>query len=315
MTDALTVTPWRRYGKYRLYVATTDGVPLGWHDMHSGQTHVTAMSDRDRVLRAVAAWQQTTAAAAGSDTVRHAATSDDPVTVIGSPEPAQQVPAPTVREEYTTNNDGYQDLAGRRAGAEARAQADALRHAAPVRTFLTRMLGVHTEERAWRKGAEGEEKVATQLAKLIKRDPRWRVINAIPVGVRGSDIDHLVIGPGGVYSLNAKHHRGAKIWIGGNTFMVNGQYQPYVHNSRYEAQRASKLLTAATGHPVPVTGVIVPVGAHSFVIKRPPAEVKIVDRSAVVEWLLRRPETLDVPIIDAIYQIARQPTTWRTGRT
>lgn len=81
-----------------------------------------------------------------------------------------------------------------------------------MRTFLARVLMVHTEERAWRIGADGEEKVGAQLDKLIQRDPRWRAIHAIEVGERGSDIDHLVIGPGGVYSLNAKHHPGAKVW-------------------------------------------------------------------------------------------------------
>jgi hypothetical protein len=116
-----------------------------------------------------------------------------------------------------------EDLAARRGGAEAREQAVALRQAAPVRTFLARMLRVPTDERAWRVGADGEEKVAAQLVKLIQRDTRWRVLHAIPVGDRGSDIDHLVIGPGGIYSLNAKHHPGAKVWVGGNTFMANGQ--------------------------------------------------------------------------------------------
>ena len=101
---------------------------------------------------------------------------------------------------------------------------------------------MHTDERAWRIGADGEEKVGSQLAKVARRDPRWRVLHAIPVGVRGSDIDHLVIGPGGVFAVNAKHHPGAKVWVGGITVTVDGFRQPYVRNSRYEANRAAKLL-------------------------------------------------------------------------
>jgi len=86
-----------------------------------------------------------------------------------------------------------------------------------VRTFVARVFGVHTEERAWRVGAVGEEKVADRLAKLVTKDPRWRVLHAIPVGERGSDIDHLAIGPAGVFTINAKYHAGAKIWVGGDT--------------------------------------------------------------------------------------------------
>ena len=127
------------------------------------------------------------------------------------------------------------DLSTNAAGAEARAQAVALRDAAPVRTLAARVFGVHTDERAWRIGADGEEKVAAQLRKLLKKDPRWQVIHAIPVGTRGSDIDHLVIGPGGVFTINTKNHPDAKIWVGGDTFMVNGNRQPYIRNARHEA--------------------------------------------------------------------------------
>lgn len=43
--------------------------------------------------------------------------------------------------------------------------------------------------------------------------------------------------------------------------MIIGQRQPYIRNSRHEAGRAARLLTAACGFPVAVTGVVVPVGA------------------------------------------------------
>ena len=96
----------------------------------------------------------------------------------------------------------------------AREQAIALKHAAPVRTLPVSVLKVHTDERAWRIGAEGAEKVAARLAKFVKKDPRWRSLHAIPVGENGSDIDHLVIGPGGTFTLNSKHHpRGSCVLV------------------------------------------------------------------------------------------------------
>ena len=225
--------------------------------------------------------------------------------------PTTSPTCPPVPHVSATAEEDYEDLAARRAGAEAREQAVALREAAPVRTFLARVLMVHTDERAWRIGADGEEKVAAQLDKLIRRDPHWRVIHAIPVGDRGSDIDHLLIGPGGIYTLNAKHHPGAKIWVAGNTFMVNGQRQPYLRNSRHEAQRASKLLTAATGQQVSVTGVVVPIGADDFVIKQPPVDVQVINRIRLVKWLRARPETLDPSVVETVFEAARRPTTWR----
>lgn len=153
------------------------------------------------------------------------------------------------------------DLSQNQPGAEAREQAVAAWEASPIKTVLARVLVVHTDERVWRIGADGEEKVAAQLAKLAKKDPRWRFLQAIPIGKPGSDIDHLVIGPGGVFTVNAKHHPRARIWVGGNTFMVNGNRVPYVRNSRHEATRAAQILTAAMGSPVHIEGLIVTVNA------------------------------------------------------
>src|SRR5215218_1974792 len=158
------------------------------------------------------------------------------------------------------------DLALRLPGTAAREQADLARQAAPVRSFVGRLIGANTSERAWRIGADGEVMVAKQLAKLMRRDPRWRCLHAIPVGANGADIDHLVIGPAGVFTLNAKHHPDARIWVAGDTVMVNGVRYPYIRNSRHEAMRASRLLSVAAGFSIPVTGIVVPVGAEDVMI-------------------------------------------------
>jgi hypothetical protein len=170
---------------------------------------------------------------------------------------------------------------------------------------------VPPEERAWRIGADGEERVGRVLAKLVKRHPEWRVLHSIPVGVRGSDIDHLVIGPAGVFTLNTKHHPGARIWVGENTFLVNGARQPYLRNSRHEAERASRLLTAACGFPVEGIAVVVPVNAAGLVVKSPPLSVHVVNRQRLTRWLLGRGWTLNQATVDAIYETARRPAIWR----
>lgn len=217
----------------------------------------------------------------------------------------------TAVEAGATGDDGWEDLAERFPGAAARSEALRLRRDKPIRTVVARVLRVHTDERAWRIGADGEEKVAVRLAKLARRDPRWRFLHAVPVGERGSDIDHLVIGPPGVFTLNAKNHPGAKIWIGGDTFMVNGHRQPYVRNSRFEARRAARLLSTATGLPVVAVGVIVPVGAADISVKKLPADVKVVNRMRLVRWLESLPTVLSPERIDALYGAARRSTTWQ----
>jgi hypothetical protein len=311
---------WRRYGKDRLYVTAADGTRLGYRDLLAEADHITEPARVSEFGAIVTAWLT------GPDSIGSGPavpSTDD----VGVPEhraepavPLDNAIAPTpVELEPVADAEplvaaAWEDLAQRRAGAMAREQALALKEAAPVRTFVARMLAVHTEERAWRIGADGEERVAAQLAKLARKDPRWQSLHAIPVGEDGSDIDHLVVGPGGVFSLNAKHHPGGRVWVGGNTLMINGQRQPYIRNSRHEAARATRLLTDACGFPVFVTGLVVPVGANDITIKTAPADVHVVNRMRLVRWLRERPVVLPDTQTEAIFDTARRSTTWQPRR-
>lgn len=166
---------------------------------------------------------------------------------------------------------------------------------------------MHTDERAFRVGADGEEEVAWRMRKL---GVGWHVIHSVPVGEKGSDIDHVVIGPAGVFTLNTKKHPGKKVWVAEKAVMVNGQKTNYLRNSRFEAARASKLLTVACGFNVAVEPVIV-VMAAELAIKAQPPDVHVVARKRIGKWLEQRPATLSMTAAEAIYEMARRNTTWR----
>lgn len=301
---------WTRYGHDRLYVKTLAGDAVGWGDVRTGSVTVTQQSLADELYRALAEhplWPWAGRAPVAGDPMAQGPTS----TVMGAAvaEDAEAVVLVPL-DASAPDEPAWTDLALVRAGAAARAQAVAAREAAPVRTLAARLLGVPTEERAWRVGADGEEKVAARLVTLAKKDPRWRFLHAVPVGTRGSDIDHVVVGPGGIFTLNAKHHPGAKVWVSGDRFLVNGHYQRYVRNSRHEAARASELLSAAVGRPVIATGVIVPVGADSLTVKEQPADVWVVARKQIHRWLAACRPVLSEAEIAGIFDAARRSTTW-----
>jgi hypothetical protein len=202
-----------------------------------------------------------------------------------------------------------EDLALRRPGETLRVRAEAARQAAPVRTALGLLMRVHTPARAWRLGAAGEIRVGAQLDKLARHDPRWLALHSVPVGSRGSDIDHVVIGPGGVFTINTKHHPDARIWVAGDTVKVNGLRHAYIRNSRHEAERASRLLSTACGFDVPVTPLIVVVNAAQVTIKEPPHDVHVLTRGRLRRWLQRRPE-VSAAAGEAIFEKARRSSTW-----
>ncbi|MGD9956031.1 MAG: nuclease-related domain-containing protein [Candidatus Nanopelagicales bacterium] len=210
--------------------------------------------------------------------------------------------------------DGY-DLALNRPGQAARARAAeelaAMREKSRVGTWLARTLDVKTDERAWRVGADGEETIGAKLEKLTKDG--WYVLHSVPVGKRGSDIDHVVIGPGGVFTVNTKKHPGKKVWVSKNSILVNGQRTDYLRNSRFEGERATKLLTAGAGFPVfvkPVliftTGTLIP----DVTIKSRPDDVAILDRMDVPRAFKRSTVMLTPKQVAQVYAVARRSINW-----
>ena len=174
-------------------------------------------------------------------------------------------------------------------------------------TLARSLLGVHTNERL---PGEWERRVRSGRDELAWLPDEWLVLHSIPVGNNGSDIDHLVIGRAGVFSINTKHHKNASIWIASNVFMVNGQRQPYLRNSRHEAARASRLLSAACAMPVKVRGVIVVVNADSFKIKERPVDVEVLYRKELFQWLREQSWVLDRAAVERIFAAARRSSTW-----
>jgi hypothetical protein len=298
------VVRWRRYGHDRLYVTDAKGTKIGWRDLLTHEDHVVVPARREEFAAAIAGW------VADPTAPSLPAAEVEAVSASSPPQEPPRLEPPPVEAAALEVQPEWVDLASNRAGALAREQALTRKQAAPVKTFVARALRLHTEERAWRIGADGEEMVAAQLHRLAKKDPRWKFLHAIPIGENGSDIDHVVIGPGGVYTMNAKHHPRSSVWVGGNTFMVNGQKQPYIRNSRHEAARASRLLSAACGFPVSVVGMVVPVGANSLKVKEPPEDVKIVNRMGLRNWFRKRPVVLTDDQVATVFEAARRSTTW-----
>jgi hypothetical protein len=171
-------------------------------------------------------------------------------------------------------------------------------------------LSAKKELRAWTTGAAGEATVAAELWR-IARPGAWRFLHSVPVGTRGSDIDHVLIGPAGVFTINTKAHRGSNIWVGGNTFVVNGQRQPYLRNSRHEAARASRLLSAATGTAVDVHPLIVVVDPRRVTARNAPTDVTVLTRKQLKRWVLSLSPVQGPDQVELIFQQARRSTTWR----
>jgi hypothetical protein len=184
-----------------------------------------------------------------------------------------------------------------------------LQAGAAPRSRASRLFGrspLVPEGRSWYLGALGELEVGRVLDEL---GPEWSVLHAIPVGRRGSDLDHLVVGPGGVFTVNAKHHEGRNVWVGDARLLVNGQGTDHLRNAGFEARRAAKLLSAATGLRVDVTPIVAIVGARRITMRGTPGAV-VLRSSQLTRWLSSRRPVLTPDVVALISSQAAKPATW-----
>jgi hypothetical protein len=190
--------------------------------------------------------------------------------------------------------------------------AECLRTQAEVRprSALARLIGrspLSDESRRWFLGALGELDVARRLESL---DHGWTVLHSVPIGTRGSDIDHVVVGEAGVFTINTKFHEGARLWVGNRRLLVNGQKTDHLRNTRYEVTRTQKLLSAAAETEVPVTGLVVVVGAKQITIREQPADVAVLDAARLIRWLNTQKPRLGQGQRTALSVLVRDAATW-----
>jgi hypothetical protein len=315
--DEIVIQRWKKYGHDRGYAALPDGTKLGWVDLKTGDVHFETEYDAI-VDEALCGYFQVYGTPVTTEQVDEPAPVPDSAPHAPVAEILQPASVPTLAPEPGPGpppEPTYVDLSTHRAGqavrakeAEVRAELDA-RH--PIAAPLARFLGMRTEDTSWRVGAQGEEYVGSKLDKLL--DMGWHVLHSVPVGAGDSDIDHIVIGTPGVFTINTKNHRGSKIWVAKYQMRVAGQPVPYLRNARHEAARAAKLLSTRVGFPVPTMGIVVVLtgGFMPDVTYRDvPDDVRVLDKWDVPKWFTERPEVLTPDQVNAIYDVARRSTSW-----
>src|SRR5674476_898954 len=257
------VTRWRNFGHDRLYVRTVAGAELGWWNLTTGEGHALDPRRTPELKRIVRDWLQANGHGAPARPVLRQVTpleADEPQT------PAKPRRAAGYAAPVRTVVEASADLLSNRAG-EALMRREVAELAAG-RSSGRRFADSVPVASTWEVGAVGEQLVADELRKLAAQDPRWGFLNSIPVNAKGTDIDHLVVGPGGVFTINTKHHRDARIWVAGDMLMVNGEKTWYIRNARHEAARATTRIAEASHLPIRAYGLVVPFASLPTVLDK-----------------------------------------------
>ncbi|MFF1280161.1 nuclease-related domain-containing protein [Streptomyces sp. NPDC058299] len=165
----------------------------------------------------------------------------------------------------------------------------------------------NSDIRSWVDGLTGERLTGRALDRLRGRG--WFTLHAIQ-WANGTDIDHLAIGPAGVFSINSKRHPGKTVWYGDRAITVNGSPTRHIAASQSEARRVSRALSRRCGTNVPVRPVISLVHAAKLTVKGADPPVLVLDVDHLARVLSGLSPTLSPEQVAQIYGVARDVRTW-----
>ena len=149
---------------------------------------------------------------------------------------------------------------------------------------------------AWAAGAEGERRVAEELSNLREA---WTVLHdrLLRPGQSEANLDHVVIGPGGMFLIDAKNRAGrVTAWEGGLFQHTMNAGDPVSLNLAGELKKVrgmASYMAVESGRSV--TPVLCLAGAHEAKFGEPQLTqgVWVVPVSRLVQWLNARPYVLE----------------------
>jgi hypothetical protein len=107
---------------------------------------------------------------------------------------------------------------------------------------------------AWRRGAAGERRTARLLGPLERHG--WVVLHDLAVPGSRANIDHLVIGPAGVFVIDSKQYRG-RLRLDASGRLWHGRYPlaPTLQAVEFEADQAAQILADPDVVVIPIVAV------------------------------------------------------------
>jgi Nuclease-related domain len=107
---------------------------------------------------------------------------------------------------------------------------------------------------AWQRGAAGERRTARLLDPLARHG--WAVLHDLAIPGSQANIDHLVIGPGGVFVIDSKQYRG-RLQLDASGRLWHGRHPlaPTLGAVSWEADQAAQVLPNPGMAVVPIVAV------------------------------------------------------------
>lgn len=176
--------------------------------------------------------------------------------------------------------------------------------------------------RAEREARRIEAAGARALNQLDHLGPAWHVVEwprtdlperqlpELDHGAANDRAGFLAIGPSGLFAITVADHGRARVMIAGDVVQINGKRPPYVAETRRDAKRASKALSAAVGLTVPVTPVLTFVGSGVISVYGLPSNCMVSTHRELDRLLLAGGNRISPATAEKLSRVAQAPSTW-----
>lgn len=153
----------------------------------------------------------------------------------------------------------------------------------------------------YEKGMTGERKVIKILSASLNNE--YSMFNDVNLeSMKGGNIDHIVVGPTGIFVIETKNYKGKISYYGDNWEGV-GRKSPS-KQARINAMRIRKILTSLSNlksRPFWVQGIVVLADPRAKVmVKRPPEHVEVFKINELTDYIESQPKRFEVHEIEQI---------------
>lgn len=183
------------------------------------------------------------------------------------------------------------------------------------RTRLARAFGLSplaSSAKSLYRAAEGEVAVGQMLNQL---GPLWDVLHVVPVDDLNGRIDHLVIGPAGVFAIFTENQPTGEVRVTGDTMSVSGRCVDDLQTIRQLAASAAERLSVAAGRAVSVRPMLVVIDPTRLTVREQPEGIEVIQSRHLVRVLTRAERTLAGSEVAHVSDAADQESTWESNFT
>lgn len=175
------------------------------------------------------------------------------------------------------------------------ARARSARPSAVRRVFGGSPVG--SAEREAFDAARGERIVGRELDAL---PTEWVVLHSLTSPGGSGDLDHVVVGPGGLFAVTTRFVVGDRVVVAEDHLLTGGWSMPFARASASATRRTAQLASRSLPPAVVPRGVVIVAGAHGVRVGARSRSVEVHDVRRVRDWLGSLPPVLDAASVERV---------------